>query len=36
VSWTDLLGKIYQPLQLKYFHHIRVDNDLLVGFADYQ
>lgn len=36
VSWTDLLGKVYQPLQLKYFHHIRVDNDLLVGFSDYQ
>ncbi len=36
VSWTDLLGKVYQPLQLKYFHHIRVDNDLLVGWADYQ
>ena len=36
VSWIDLLGKVYQPLQLKYFHHIRVDNDLLVGFSDYQ
>lgn len=36
VSWTDLLGKVYQPLQLKYFHHIRVDNDLLVGFSGYQ
>lgn len=36
VSWTDLLGKIYQPLQLKYFERIRVDNDLLVGFSEYQ
>lgn len=33
-SWTDLLGKVYQPLQLKYFHHIRVDDDLLVESAD--
>ncbi|WP_159305455.1 glycosyltransferase family 32 protein [Micrococcus luteus] len=36
VSWTDLLGKVYQPLQFKYFEHIRVDDDLLVNFTDYQ
>ena len=36
MSWTDLLGKIYQPIQLKYFERIRVDNDLHVEWTDYQ
>lgn len=36
VSWTDLLGKIYHPLQLKYLEHVRCDNNLLLHFSDYQ
>ena len=36
VSWTDLLGKVYQPLQLKYLEHIRADPDLHVTTVDYQ
>lgn len=36
VSWTDLLGKVYQPLQLKYLDHIRADGDLHVETVDYQ
>lgn len=35
VSWTDLLGKIFQPLQLKYLEHVRIDNRLLLDFEDY-
>lgn len=36
VSWTHLLGRIYQPLQLKYLDHIRPDDSLLLEFTDYQ
>ncbi|MEV7100381.1 hypothetical protein ACIQ00_07845 [Micrococcus luteus] len=36
VSWTDLLGKVFQPLQLKYLDHVRVDDRLLLDFTDYQ
>ncbi len=35
VSWTDLLGKIYHPLQLKYLDHVRQDQDLLLDFTEY-
>lgn len=36
VSWTDLLGKVWQPLQFKHFEHVSVEDDLLVTFTDYQ
>ncbi|WP_256841516.1 hypothetical protein [Ornithinimicrobium cryptoxanthini] len=36
VSWTDLLGKVYHPLQLKYLEHVRVENGMLLNFTDYQ
>ncbi|MGS1085616.1 hypothetical protein [Micrococcus luteus] len=36
VSWTDILGKVFQPLQLKYLDHIRVDDRLLLEFENYQ
>lgn len=36
VSWTDLLGKVLHPLQLKYLDHIRVDDRLLLEFENYQ
>lgn len=28
VGWTDLQGAIYQPLQLKYFEHILINDDV--------
>lgn len=36
VSWTDLMGKIYHPLQLKHLAHIRQDASLLPQLTDYQ
>lgn len=36
ISWTDVLGKIYHPLQLKYLPHMRQMQDLLLEFKDYQ
>lgn len=36
VSWTRLLAGVFQPLQLKYLEHVRIDDSLLLEFADYQ
>lgn len=36
VSWTDLLGKVYHPLQLKHLNHVRVEDGMLLDFSDYQ
>ena len=36
ISWTHLLGRVYQPLQLKYLERVRVDDSLLLEFENYQ
>lgn len=36
VSWTRLLGGILHPLQLKYLTHVRINDDLLLDFENYQ
>lgn len=36
ISWTRLLGGVFQPLQLKYLSHVRRDDELLLRFSDYQ
>ncbi|MCT1458252.1 hypothetical protein M3G03_01620 [Aestuariimicrobium sp. p3-SID1156] len=36
VSWTDLLGKVYHPLQLKHLDRVQADDRLLLEFHDYQ
>ena len=35
ISWTKLLGGVFQPLQLKYLDHVRIDDSLLLEFHDY-
>lgn len=35
VSWTDLMGRIYHPLQLKHLAHIRQDASLLPELVEY-
>lgn len=35
ISWTHLLGGVYQPLQLKYLRAVRQDASLLLDFEDY-
>lgn len=36
LSWTDLLGRILDPLTLKYHGHVRFDERLLLRFEDYR
>ncbi|MBS2936449.1 hypothetical protein KDN32_01685 [Nocardioides sp. J2M5] len=36
LSWTDLLGRILDPLTLKYLAHVRLDDRLLLDFEDYR
>jgi hypothetical protein len=36
VSWTDLMAKVYHPLQLKYLPHVRIEDGMLLEFTDYQ
>jgi len=36
VPWTALLGQIFQPLQLKYLDHVKIDNRLLLSFENYK
>lgn len=36
VSWTHLLGGIFQPLQLKYLANVRRNDSLLLDFENYQ
>ncbi|MHA6513100.1 capsular polysaccharide synthesis protein [Tessaracoccus sp. Z1128] len=35
ISWTHLLGGIYQPLQLKYLSAVRQEDSLLLDFENY-
>lgn len=36
LSWTDLLGRVLDPLTLKYQQHVRFDDRLLLHFKDYR
>lgn len=36
LSWTDLLGRVLDPLSLKYHPHIRYDDRMLMKFEDYR
>lgn len=36
VSWNDLLGKVFHPLQLKHLERVRLDASLYLDYADYQ
>lgn len=36
LSWTDLLGRVLDPLTLKYHEHVRFDDALLLEFRDYR
>lgn len=36
ISWTDLLGRILDPLTLKYLQHVRYDERMLLNFEDYR
>lgn len=36
LSWTDLLGRVLDPLTLKYLPHVRVDDRMLLDFEDYR
>lgn len=36
LSWTDLLGRVLDPLSLKYHSHIRYDDRMLLYFKDYR
>ncbi|WP_297623880.1 hypothetical protein [Nocardioides sp.] len=36
LGWTDLLGRILDPLTLKYADHVRFDERLLLDFHDYR
>lgn len=35
-SWTDLLGRVLDPLTLKYHRHVRYDERMLLRFEDYR
>jgi hypothetical protein len=35
-GWTDLLGRVLDPLTLKYHAHVRHDDRLLLDFTDYR
>lgn len=36
ISWTDLLGRVLDPLTLKYLDHVRYDERMLLRFEDYR
>lgn len=36
LSWTDLLGRVLDPLTLKYGAHVRLDDRMLLEFSDYR
>lgn len=36
ISWTDLLGRVLDPLTLKYLDHVRYDERMLLNFEDYR
>ncbi len=36
LSWTDLLGRVLDPLTLKYLAHVGHDDDLLLDFHGYR
>ena len=36
MSWTDLLGKVLDPLTLKYARQVRYDERMLLNFEDYR
>lgn len=36
MSWTDLLGRVLDPLTLKYLSHVRYDSSMLLEFQNYR
>lgn len=36
ISWTDLLGRVLDPLTLKHLEHVRYDDRMLLNFEDYR
>ncbi|GAA1916883.1 hypothetical protein [Nocardioides hwasunensis] len=36
LSWTDLLGRVLDPLTLKYLTHVRLDDRMMLDFEDYR
>lgn len=36
MSWTDLLGRVLDPLTLKHLAHVRYDDRMLLRFEDYR
>jgi len=36
LSWTDLLGRVLDPLTLKHHPHVRYDDRMLLTFQDYR
>jgi hypothetical protein len=36
LSWTDLLGRVLDPLTLKHHTHVRYDDRMLLRFEDYR
>lgn len=36
LSWTDLLGRVLDPLTLKHHEHVRLDDRMLLEFEDYR
>lgn len=36
LSWTDLLGRVLDPLTLKHHEHVRYDDRLLLDFTNYR
>lgn len=36
ISWTDLLGRVLDPLTLKFHEHVRYDDRMLMNFSDYR
>ncbi len=36
ISWTDLLGRVLDPLTLKHLDHVRYDERMLLNFEDYR
>jgi hypothetical protein len=36
MSWTDLLGRVLDPLTLKHLGHVRYDDRMLLRFEDYR
>lgn len=36
LGWTDLLGRVLDPLTLKHLEHVRYDPEMLLDFNDYR